>query len=64
MKHLNTQKQNDTYDVPTYVSRKLFYGKSGMVDRTVMYRLLLGEGIIMQLYYNVNSYAIRKINTQ
>jgi hypothetical protein len=60
MKHLNIQKQNNQYDVPTFVSRKLFYGKSEMVDRQVMYPLLLGQGIIMQLYYNVNSYAFNK----
>jgi hypothetical protein len=60
MKHLNIQKQNGRYDAPTYVSRKLFYGKSEVKDRTVMYDLLLEQGIIMQLYYNVNSYAFNK----
>jgi hypothetical protein len=60
MKHLNIQKHNGRYDSPTYVSRKLFYGKSEMADRWVMYPLLLGQGIIMQLYYNVNSYDFNK----
>jgi hypothetical protein len=43
MKHLNIRKHNNQYDVPMYVLRELFDGKSKIWNRkTKMWRTIIG----------------------